>query len=250
MLCQPMPAAKVDRLLAALFPRRCILCGQLAGALSCCSACRRDLPWITSPCSQCGDVLPADYRESVCGRCSAMAPTLDRIISALVYEYPVDRLVAMAKFHARVDSANVLGKLLANYLHARLDNGDLRLPDLILPVPLHPRRTAQRGFNQAMEIALPLAKALKVPLCPDDCRRIRDTPEQTSLDASSRLKNTRNAFRASEEITAKHVAVVDDVITTGSTVKSMGVALREAGVREVQVWTAARTVSRRSTHRT
>lgn len=245
-----MPAAKVDRLLAALFPRRCMLCGQLAGALSCCSACCRDLPWITSPCSRCGDVLPADYRDSVCGRCSVLAPTLDRIISALVYEYPVDRLVAMAKFRGRVDSAKVLGELLANYLHARLDDGDLRLPDMILPVPLHPRRTAQRGFNQAMEIALPLAKALQVPLCLDGCRRIRDTAEQTQLDASSRLKNTRNAFLASAEMTAQHVVVVDDVITTGSTVQSLAMALREAGAREVQVWTAARTVRRRSTHRT
>lgn len=239
-----MPAAKVDRLLAALFPRRCILCDQPAGVLNCCPGCRRDLPWITSPCSRCGDVLPVDYRGSVCGRCSAVTPAINRIISALVYEYPVDQLIAMAKFQARTDSANVLGELLADYLHARLDSGDLALPDLILPVPLHRRRTAQRGFNQAAEIARPLASALQVPLCLDGCRRVRDTSEQTRLDAAARLKNTRNAFRASEEMAAKHIVVVDDVITTGSTVQSMVVALRDAGAREIQIWTVARTVSR------
>jgi ComF family protein len=118
------------------------------------------------------------------------------------------------------------------------------LPDLILPVPLHRRRTAQRGFNQAAEIARPLASALQVPLCLDGCRRVRDTSEQTRLDAAARLKNTRNAFRASEEMAAKHIVVVDDVITTGSTVQSMVVALRDAGAREIQIWTVARTVSR------
>jgi ComF family protein len=161
-----------------------------------------------------------------------------------VYEYPVDQLIAMAKFQARTDSANVLGELLAAYLLARLDSGDLVLPDLILPVPLHRRRTAQRGFNQATEIARPLANALQVPLCRDGCRRVRDTSEQTRLDASARVKNTRDAFRASEAMAGKHVVVVDDVITTGSTVQSMAVALRDAGAREIQIWTVARTVSR------
>lgn len=239
-----MCAKKVDSVLAALFPRRCILCGQPAGNWNCCSGCRRDLPWITSPCSRCGDVLPADYRGVVCGRCSEFTPPVSRIISALVYEYPVDKLIAMAKFQARADGANVLGELLADYLHAKLDSDDLALPDLILPVPLHRRRMAQRGFNQATEIARPLAKALRLPLCLDGCRRIRDTAEQTRLDALARLKNTRNAFRASAKMAALHVVVVDDVMTTGSTALSMTAALRDAGAREVQVWTVARAVSR------
>ena len=243
MLCQPKSWVAVDSLLAALFPRRCILCDQPAGLLSCCSACRADLPWITSPCSRCGEILPADYPGRVCGHCRGLTPTIDRIISALVYEYPVDRLIAMAKFQGRADIANVLGELLADYLRARFDSGDLALPDLILPVPLHPRRTAERGFNQAMEIARPLARFLQVPLDADGCRRIRYTLEQTRLAAAERRKNTRNAFRASQQMAAKRVALVDDVITTGSTVKSVADALRKAGARHIQVWTVARRVS-------
>ena len=189
-------------------------------------------------------MLPADYHGVVCGRCSQFTLPVSRIISALVYEYPVDKLVAMTKFQARVDGANVLGELLADYLQAKIDSDDLELPDLILPVPLHRRRLAQRGFNQATEIARPLAKALRLPLCLDECRRIRDTAEQTRLDALARLKNTRNAFRASAAMAALHVVVVDDVITTGSTALSMVAALRDAGAREIQVWTVARAVSR------
>jgi ComF family protein len=238
-----MSAAKVDSLLAALFPRRCILCAQPAGMWNCCSGCLRDMPWITSACSRCGDVLPVDYRGSVCGHCSDFTPAIDRIISALVYEYPVDKLIAMAKFQGRADSACVLGELLASYLCTWLDSGDLARPDLILPVPLHRKRIAQRGFNQATEIARPLANALQIPLCPDACRRIRNTAEQTRLDARQRRKNTRDAFRASPSMDAKHVVVVDDVITTGSTVQSMAVALRDAGAREIQVWTVARRIS-------
>lgn len=244
MLCQPMAASKVDSVLAALFPRRCILCGQPSGLTNCCSGCRQDLPWITSPCSRCGNVLPVGYRGSVCGRCSEFTPLVSRVISALVYEYPIDQLIAMAKFQSRADSANALGELLADYLLARLDSGDVALPDLILPVPLHRRRMAQRGFNQATEIARPLANALQLPLCLDSCHRVRDTAEQTRLDALARLKNTRNAFRASTEMAAMHVVVIDDVITTGSTVQSLAAALRGAGVREIQVWTVARAISR------
>lgn len=169
---------------------------------------------------------------------------VSRTISALVYEYPIDQLVAMAKFQARADSANVLGELLAEFLLARLDADDLVLPDLILPVPLYHRRIAQRGFNQAAEIARPLASALQLPLCLTGCQRVRDTAAQTRLDALARLKNTRNAFRASAEMAAMHVAVIDDVLTTGSTVRSMAAALHEAGARKIQVWTVARAVSR------
>jgi ComF family protein len=173
-----------------------------------------------------------------------LAPPVSRIISALVYEYPVDRLIGMAKFQARADSANALGELLAIHLLARLDHGDLTLPDLIIPVPLHRRRMARRGFNQATEIARPLAKALHLPLTLDGCRRVRDTAEQTRLDALQRLKNTRDAFRASAKMDAMHIAVIDDVITTGSTVRSIAIALRAAGARKIQVWTVARAVSR------
>ena len=118
-----MVAEKVDSFLATLFPRRCILCDQPAGLLNCCLGCRCDLPWISSPCLRCGDVLPADYQGSTCGRCSELSSPVSRIISALVYEYPVDQLIAMAKFQARADCANALGELLA-------DRGTHRIGDL------------------------------------------------------------------------------------------------------------------------
>jgi len=234
---------KVDGLLAALFPRRCILCDQPAGLLNCCAGCRQDLPWITSPCARCGEVLPTGYAGKVCGRCDALTAAIDRIVSALVYEYPVDRLIAMAKFQGRVDSANALGELLAVYLLGGLSTGELTLPDLILPVPLHPRRMAQRGFNQAAEIARPLARSLCIPIQSQACRRIRNTAEQTRIDAADRPKNTRDAFRALDNVAGKNIAVVDDVLTTGSTGQSVAIALRNAGAGQIQIWTVARTVN-------
>ena len=195
-----------------------------------------------SACSRCGEVLPAGYGGTVCGRCRNLAPAIDRIVSALVYEYPVDRLIAIAKFQGRVDSANALGELLASHLLGGLRSGDIVKPDFILPVPLHARRLAQRGFNQATEIARALTRSLNIPMRSTACRRIRHTVEQTRVDAAARAKNTRGAFRAIQNLSGKKVAVIDDVITTGSTALSVAGALHEAGARHIQIWTVARTV--------
>jgi ComF family protein len=238
-----MLLAKVDSALARLFPRRCILCGAHSGDLNCCPGCLGDLPWINVACRRCGDVLPADYGGEICGHCPILAPGIDRIVSALVYEYPIDRLVAMAKFQRRIDTAFALGELLANCLFDRFIAGDLAMPDLIVPVPLHPRRIAQRGFNQAKEIAGPVARKLDVPLETRACRRIRNTVEQSRISAAERLKNMRNAFNVSEDLDGSNIAIVDDVITTGSTAGALARCLHNAGARYIQIWTVARTVN-------
>jgi ComF family protein len=167
-------------------------------------------------------------------------------MSALIYEYPVDRLIAGAKFQGRIDFARVLGEWLGLYLEARQTIEPFRLPDHIFPVPLHRKRFAARGFNQALEIARPVAELLNVPLNGAGCRRVRDTPEQTSLSGVARHRNTRDAFEASDDVFDKRIAVIDDVITTGSTVDAMAKALCAAGAKEVLVFTVARTMPRAS----
>lgn len=244
-----MLLAKVENSLAGLFPRRCILCGARSGNSNCCAGCRGDLPWITVACRRCGDVLPAEYNGEICGHCPILEPVIDRIVSALVYEYPIDRLIAMAKFQRRIDTAFALGELLANFLSDRFITGDLAMPDLIVPVPLHPRRVAQRGFNQANEIAGPLARRLDIPLETKSCRRIRNTVEQTRIDAAERFKNTRNAFAVAVDLEGRHIAVVDDVITTGSTARALARCLQHAGARHIQIWTVARTINPDRRHR-
>jgi ComF family protein len=220
-----------------------------SGILNCCAGCRRDLPWINAACQRCGDILPAEYNHAVCGHCGDLAPAIARIVSALVYEYPVDRLIARAKFQRRIDMAHALGELLANFLLGQINAGEIVLPEMIVPVPLHPRRAAQRGFNQAIEIARPLARQLRVLLDTKACRRIRNTAEQTRIEAAERPRNTRGAFHASKNLKGINITIIDDVITTGSTVNALAEALGNAGAWKIQIWTVARSVKPAVRHR-
>lgn len=122
----------------------------------------------------------------------------------------------------------------------RVKNVDF--PQLIIPMPLHPKRLANRGFNQALEIARPIAKALQIPLDWQACRRIKDTPPQITLPRKERHKNMKNAFSCTKDFTGMHIAIVDDVITTGASVDALATVLHARGAREVSVWAVARTL--------
>lgn len=241
--------SEVNGILAALFPRCCVLCGLAAGRWSLCAGCRADLPWIRTPCVRCGgplagtDAAPAGAAD-VCNHCAISWTAVDRAWSALVYEYPVDRLVTQAKFQARAECASVLGESLGIYLRRLRNLGILAAPDWILPVPLHPSRLATRGFNQALEIAQPVSRCLRIPIRVSGCARVRNTVEQTALTGTARRRNLRGAFRVSAGLSGQHIAIVDDVLTTGSTVEALAAALREGGAASVQVWSVARTVRR------
>jgi len=233
--------------MAALIPGRCFFCHQPSRRGRHCAGCHADLPWIHSACDTCGAPLPSGFPGGVCAVCPIPMRELDRILSALIYEYPVDRLVTLAKFHARLDAARVLGDLLVAHLQVQKSIGRLDAPDLIIPVPLHRSRLARRGFNQAHDIAKPVAAGLGLPLQTDICRRNRATREQTALTGRARHRNTRDAFCAAD-VSGCHIAIVDDVVTTGSTVAAMATTLRAAGASKVQVWSVART-HRKTNHR-
>jgi ComF family protein len=167
-----------------------------------------------------------------------------RVFSPLAYEYPVDRLVAGAKFRRRLQDARLLGELLAEALADAIRAGRVESASLIVPVPLHPRRLGLRGYNQALEIARPVAARIGLSLAAEVCRRIRATREQAGLPAVERRRNVRRAFAVREgAVRGVRVAIVDDVVTTGSTVAALAQALRGAGVADVQVWSAARTAA-------
>jgi ComF family protein len=163
------------------------------------------------------------------------------VFAPLAYEYPVDRLVGRAKYRRRLHDARFLGELLAESLAAAVQAGAVEPPDLLVPVPLHRRRLGERGYNQALEIARPVAKRLRLPLQPGLCKRVRATPEQAGLPAAERRRNLRAAFSAAASVRRARVAIVDDVITTGSTVAAVAQALRKAGAADVQAWVVART---------
>ena len=212
---------KVDRLLGVLLPRSCVFCGHASGAQACCDGCRDDLPWISNPCRRCGVPLAHDHPRDYCAACCKPAGTGLHVRSALIYAYPLDRIIAGAKFHQRLDFAAALGGLLGDYLcrPAAVVSGEV--PDVIVPVPLHRRRLAARGFNQAAEIAAPLAQRLGVPLDLDGCVRVRHTIEQSSLTGRARRRNLIGAFVARSDLAGMRVAIVDDVLTTGTDRKSV-----------------------------
>lgn len=224
-----------------LFPATCVLCGDVGeGARDLCRACHRELPWLINPCPLCALPRPAGAPpRTPCGRCLRRPPPLIATIAPLSFDYPADRLIRSLKFGGRLLHARVLGGLLADHVLGHLT----RRPERLIPVPLHPRRLRERGFNQSLELARPVAKRLDVPLDWRSCRRIRSTAAQTGLTAAERRRNLRGAFAAAGLDGVRHVALVDDVITTGATVIEAARALRRAGVETVQVWAVCRTGS-------
>lgn len=217
----------------------CLLCGGPASdASQLCTSCLRDLPWTGMACMLCGKTLSFN---SICGECLRKAPIFSQTIVPLRYAYPVDFLIQRLKFSRQLDIARTLAQLLAGAV------GRQALPQCIVPVPMHEGRLRQRGFNQATEIARHLGSKFGIPLDQAICHRVAPTPPQSSLTARARRRNVRGAFVVKRmPAGVNHVAIVDDVVTTGATVEEVAKILRKAGVGRIEVWACARTESRGS----
>jgi ComF family protein len=233
-------AGLARRLISTVYPPRCVLCGSRGfGDLDICEVCYQDLPWIGSACLQCSIPLARHSGGHLkCGQCLQKSPAFDRSLSLFSYEKETVRLIQQLKFNEKLAYSRLLGTMLADAVAEHATG----LPECILPVPLYKKRLRQRGFNQSIEIARPVANALNIPLDTGSVKRVRDTHSQTELDKQQRRKNIRAAFEIVEPFGAQHVAVVDDVVTTTSTVNEMARMLKRAGVRRVDVWSIARAV--------
>lgn len=213
---------------------RCQLCGAPgADGIDLCDGCTADLPRNTSCCARCA--LPLATPAALCGECQRRLPPWDAAWAPFVYGWPLDRLEARFKFGGDLACGRSLARLW------RDTPMPLDRPELILPVPLHSQRLRERGYNQALELARPLARALLVPIRHDLLVRTRASAPQTELDARSRRRNVRKAFAL--ELTAAfpaHVAIVDDVMTTGATLAECACVIRRAGAARVDVWALAR----------
>jgi ComF family protein len=217
------------RLAGLFFGGSCLLCRGAARELLC-AACDADLPRLGSGrCPRCALASPAG---AVCGRCLARPPAFDATVAALEYRFPADVLVQALKFRSELSLAAFFGKLLT---------ATAREPvDLVVPVPLFPRRLKERGFNQAMEIARHVARGAGTRLDPHACERVVDTRPQFDLPMDERERNVRGAFRCNGFLGGR-VAVVDDVMTTGSTLNEIARTLKQAGAERVVNWVLART---------
>jgi ComF family protein len=242
-----LPKLLIERLIERLLPRHCLLCGQLSGGSELCAPCRADLPRAGQACRACAIPLAAFRADpatnpygALCGRCLRRPPPWDQALAALVYRFPADRLVCRFKFNRDLSAGALLGRELLDAIR----RSGQELPDAIVPVPLHRTRHFSRTFNQAELLARHLGRALGIPV---HCRllaRSRRTVAQSGLDAAGRRRNLRGAFRLSlprAPLPARcHIALVDDVLTTGVTLAECSRTLRRAGAARISVWVAAR----------
>ena len=211
----------------------CILCGSMSQAGIWCEACDAALPYHNAPhCPVCARLTP---HGEVCGHCLKKPPVFTRTTAAFGYSFPVDRLIQLMKYREQL----ALAQTFAEKLLQRIDKSNL--PDYVIAMPLHPAKLKSRGFNQAQLIAAPLAKSLHLPLLNHACHRLRDTPSQTSLPWKERSKNMRGAFDCDMDLSEKHVALVDDVLTTGASMNALAEAVQKMGADKISAWVIART---------
>lgn len=231
------PRAVFDKLFdwaRGIGTQACLLCGGASRGGPVCPGCRGDLPRLPEArCPQCA--LPT-LDAALCAGCLRHPPAFARTEAVFRYAYPLDGLVHALKYRGELSAA----RYLADELAARVV--EISRPDLIIPMPLHPRRLCERGFNQAAELAKPLARHLAVPLALSGARRLRDAPPQAGLSLKARIKNMRGAFACDLDLHGKRIALVDDVMTSGASLNELARAARKAGATEVACWVVARTV--------
>lgn len=239
MRCQPNKLDQVYNWLKN--KQQCMLCDERAdGALAICTSCEAELPWLGGHCQVCA--LPLPSHGLVCGACLKKPPSFSKVEVPWRYAFPIDSLITRFKHQARWPLGRLLGELLSEHLLHAFDE-DLPRPDLLLPVPLAGRRQRQRGFNQAAMLGQWLGIALQLPRQDAWLQRVIDTPAQQQLDAATRKRNLRKAFALapSSAVAGLHIALVDDVLTTGATAESLARLLNKAGAARVDVYCLART---------
>ncbi|MBM3341694.1 MAG: ComF family protein [Betaproteobacteria bacterium] len=228
----PGIVASCVRIVQQALAPACLLCGGAAAGALLCAGCDEDLPRLAHEhCDTCALPITAGAR---CGACLAHPPHYDHVCAPFVYAFPVDALVQGLKYRDMLAIAPLLGEAIAASLDER--------PDVLIPMPLAQLRLRERGFNQAQEIARHVARATGIALQPHACRKVRDTAPQAALPWNERAKNMRKAFVCDADVTGVHVAVIDDVMTTGATLNELARNLKQAGAVRVTGLIAARTL--------
>ncbi len=205
-----------------------------------CNYCHEKLPLLKQCCSICALPLNAAIRsnqEQICGACIKQTPPYEKTLAAFHYESPVNEFISNLKFNHQYQVLPLLVYYLLQTIQQNYTTE--QLPTELLPVPLFPKKLRQRGFNQASLIAQKLSQQLKVPVNNSSAQRVRNTLSQINLDAIERQKNLKNAFQLTHPTTS-HVAIIDDVMTTGTTVTELTKVLKHSGVKRVDVWCLAR----------
>lgn len=235
----------VDTLKQVLFRQNCVLCNANINAPqtsnhAVCRPCLNDLPWHpTNSCPQCG----LTSSSMVCGRCLNSPPDFDATKAIFLYAYPVDVMMQRYKYGNMLNLGNTFGDFLTEKVNVE---DCLKNIDLIIPMPMHPQRLKERGFNQALEIAKVLTKDCKEKLDYNSVERQTLTPPQASLPLKERIKNIKGAFKVKadklDKLQGKRIAIIDDVMTTGASLNELAKTLKKAGASHVECLVVVRTL--------
>ncbi len=226
-----------------VLPISCVLCGKvgIGSRPNICEPCSLELPTIPNPCGQCGLPLPtASLEGSLCGECLSHPPSY-HLHALWSYQFPINQLILQLKFQHKLIYARLLGQHMANFSACYYTTG-VPLPSILIPVPLHAKRLKERGFNQALEIAKPMSKRLNIPIHYTAVKRVKYTQAQMDLPLEERAQNIKAAFKVTTQELPTHVAVIDDVVTSGHTIATLCNELKKAGVKQIDVWCAARAI--------
>jgi len=225
---------------SALFPHSCLVCGQhVIGSQNLCPCCTTELPFNRYACIRCGLSL-VQNSGFVCGECQQHPPFFDRAFVPFNYTIPFNHFIPALKFKHKLEYARLMSELFIREYEQHYTKDEGASPQCIIPVPLHPKRLRQRGFNQSLEISRSIATYLDLNIDLTAIKRIKNTDAQSELDKSKRKHNMQNAFEISNALPYTHVIVFDDVITTGYTVNEIARILKRSGVTTVEVWAITR----------
>lgn len=219
---------------------QCVACLAPDAHFGLCTPCRQDLPANRWHCRCCALPLAFAGDETLCGQCLQDPPPFSRVIAPWRYRFPVDGMIQRYKFNGQRAFARPLISDFTDQVMSILENAPEQRPDLLVASPMHPARRRKRGFNQAADIAEQISRRSGIPWSADLVTRTRRTLPQRGLNRAQRLANLRGIYRVSRKPPLR-VAIVDDVMTTGATARSLAEALIDAGAKDVQVWTLART---------
>jgi len=237
--------------LTLLFKPHCFLCASnQTGKHGLCHACLKDLTWSpASSCPQCG----LSSGGQICGCCISSTPDFDRTHTVFLYAFPIDTMIQRYKYGGTLSLSHTFGQLMGEKIGTTNNHDAI---DLIIPMPMHPTRLIERGFNQALEIAKILDSYLYKTSTLNNASKnstskldyksvIRQTltPPQASLPLKDRVKNIKGAFKINKDLTGKRIAIVDDVMTTGASLNELAKTLKKAGATHVECWVIARTLS-------
>jgi ComF family protein len=230
----------LSRFSQVIMPLPCLFCLKANGhkIYAICAACYHDLPFLGHHCHRCAQALLYS-KEVICGQCLAKSPPFANSHAVFSYEFPIIALIKRLKYQQQLPIAKALGYLMANQIQQQWYKHKT-LPQLVLPVPLHPKRMQERGFNQSLEIAKAIAHLLPITIDTVNCRRLKYTLAQSGLSAKKRHCNLKHAFTVQNNYQNTHIAILDDVMTTGHTVRSVATTLKQYGAGQIDVWCIAR----------